>query len=223
MNRGSKMGIISGILDLLFPPKCVFCEKLLKSGEDGVCASCSEHLPSTDGAAVTKRGEFFSVCAAPFYYRGDVRNSLHRYKFSNAHYCAPTYAKILAECITKELAGKYDVVSWVPVSRARRRKRGYDQSQLLASETAKLLGTVPVATLRKTKNTPPQSGIKGAEKRRANVAGVYETCDADIVAGKRILLIDDILTTGATLSECARTLLMSGAEDVICAVLARTE
>ena len=85
------------------------------------------------------------------------------------------------------------------------------------------LGDVAVETLRKKKDVAPQSGTGGIEKRRANISGAYEVIDPELVEGRRILLIDDIITTGATVSECARTLGMAGAESVVCAALARVD
>ena len=102
------------------------------------------------------------------------------------------------------------------------RERGYDQARLLAKATAKTLGMPLTPTLYKQRNTQPQSGTGDAAKRRANITGAYRMKkDAD-VTGKRILLIDDIVTTGSTLSECARVLGKAGAEQVVCATVART-
>ena len=102
------------------------------------------------------------------------------------------------------------------------KKRGYDQSFLLASEAAKLMDDVVVETLKKTGDTPAQSKMRSADERRANVMGVYEVVEPELVKGQRILLIDDIITTGSTLSEGAKMLMMAGAQYVMCATLART-
>jgi len=150
-----------------------------------------------------------------------VRESLLRFKFRNCRHYAGIYANLMNECITKEFENGFDIISWVPVSKQRLRKRGYDQARLLAEEIAKLQGFKAVPTLIKHKNAPAQSGINGAEKRRANILGAYQVLDPDLIAGKRILLIDDIITTGATLSECSKTLLRMGAEQVLCATVAR--
>ena len=109
----------------------------------------------------------------------------------------------------------------MPLSDRRKKERGYDQAFLLASAAALELGDVAVETLRKERNTDPQSGITEDAQRRANVLGAYTPVDPELVAGKRVLLIDDVVTTGSTLSECARTLRTMGAEDVVCAALAR--
>jgi len=217
------MGLSKVILDLLFPPKCAFCRSPLRSGEKGMCARCACSLPFIEGADRHMRGEFFEDCASPLRYAGRVRSSLLRFKFGGATANAEAYAPILADCIRTELAGKYDFITWVPLSKKRETDRGYDQSMLLAMAVALELGTVAVSMLRKDTDVPAQSSIRGREKRRANVADVYSVTDPELVNGRRILIIDDIVTTGATLSECARTLLTAGAASVCCAALARAE
>ena len=87
----------------------------------------------------------------------------------------------------------------------------------------KELGITPCKTLRKFRNTPPQSGIKNIYRRRANVLGAYKPVSPENIRGKRILLLDDIITTGATASECARVLLTAGAKEVYCAAIAVSE
>ena len=123
-----------------------------------------------------------------------------------------------SEVLTEIIGGEFDTVTWVPVSRKRLRKRGYDQAELLARSACRHWDTQPVRLLEKTVDNQPQSGIHDAAARRANVLGVYRAVgDA---AGKRILLIDDICTSGATLTECIRVLEESGAEQVVCGAVA---
>jgi len=215
------MGIFRPMLDLLFPPRCVFCRGFLgKSGN--VCPSCADALPCCVGDEAIQLGEFYSFCVSPFYYEGVVRESHHRYKFQGASCYSRTYAPYLAECIAAHCGNRYDLISWVPLSRKRLRERGYDQARLLADDIAAVLGTRTVPTLRKVKNTAAQSGLGGAEERRANISEAYVVLDKASIAGKRVLLVDDVSTTGSTLAECARCLLLAGAEEVICATLARS-
>jgi len=215
------MGIFDGILSMLFPPRCAFCGKYLTGAEKGVCESCREKFLEGEGEAYHKTGEFFDECVSPLRYKDEIRESFVRFKFKGATGYASAYSKVLAKCIAKNLKGQYDIITWVPISDRREKKRGYDQSMLLAMATALELDDVAVELLRKSVDVPAQSSLPTEEKRRANVCDVYEVTDRDILAGKRILLIDDIVTTGATLSECSRTLLMAGAESVVCAVLAK--
>lgn len=214
-------GFFTRLLDFLFPPKCTFCRRFLKKDEKYICEHCLKNLPFS--GCRKKTGDFFSLCVSPLFYRDDVRKSILRYKFKGASNYAACYGKILADCIKERLNEPYDYITWVPLSRARMRKRGYDQAALLAMATALELDCVAVDLLKKTIDVPAQSGVGAAEKRKANVSGVYEALEPDIIKGKNILIIDDVVTTGATLSECSRVLLMAGAEKVFCAALATTE
>ena len=127
----------------------------------------------------------------------------------------------MAQCIADHGLDTFDLICWAPVSKKRRRKRGYDQGELLAREAAKQLGRECVPLLKKVRDTPAQSGLKDPSARRANVMGAYQAVEPALVVGKRILLVDDVVTTGETLSECASTLLMAGAEEVFCVTLAK--
>lgn len=215
------MGFGSFILDLLYPPRCVFCRKLLKTNEWGFCSRCQHELPWIIGQAAEQKLEFISLCASPLWYRDYVRDSIHRYKFSGKSGYATFYGRLVAQCINVHLADKYDLITWVPLASKRLKKRGYDQAMLLAMAAALELDDVAVETLRKNRNTDTQSRLKEEAERRANVLGAYEVVDAELIEGKRILLIDDVVTTGSTLSECARTLRTYGASDVVCATLCR--
>ena len=208
------------ILDWFFPPRCTFCHGIVPSAEIRVCDHCKTHLPYTNGNGVQKK-DFVKCCVAPFYYEDDVRASLLRFKFRNRPWYAKVYAPYVAECIRAGLDGEWDMLSWVPVSKKRLRERGYDQAELLCRAVADELGVTPVPLLVKRRHTRAQSASGSAEKRKANIAGAYMLVpDADI-QDHRILLIDDIITTGSTVSECARTLGYGGADRVVCATVAR--
>lgn len=205
----------NAVLDLFFPPRCAFCGRI---GVHGVCDACAKSLPYAEHAM--REGAGFGKCAAPLRYEGVVRDSILRFKFHGASGTAEGYAPILAQCVAEELGGEFDVVTWAPVSKKRLKTRGYDQSKLLAAETAKVWGVAPVPLLQKTRDNPPQSGL-GAPERRGNVVGVYAAVHAERLQNARVLLIDDIITTGSTLSECARVLKEAGAQSVVCACLAQ--
>lgn len=209
------------ILDLLYPPRCTFCHDFVKNGKILICDKCKDNLPRTLNAGRQKT-TFVSACIAPFYYEKDVKESLHRFKFFYCTGYARAYAPYLADLIREEFGDSFDILTWVPISRKRLKKRGYDQSKLLAQEVGKLLGIRPVRTLRKIRNTPPQPWMKSAEQRRENIKNAYALWKPERIAGKRLLIIDDIFTTGSTVSECARMLGKAGAEDVQCAAVARS-
>jgi len=216
------MSFFSNILDLLFPPRCAFCRCVLNTGERGMCADCELSVARVEDAFAYGRGEVFSCCVSPLYYTDTVRDSVLRFKFKERTGYAKIYGRIVAECVRQNLRGRYDLITWVPLSKARLKSRGYDQAMLLAMSTALALDNVAVETLQKHTDVPAQSGVGDAKKRRANISGVYRVPDQELVDGKRVLLIDDILTTGSTLDECARMLLDAGAREVLCATLART-
>ena len=159
-------------------------------------------------------------CAAPLWYEGKVREAILRLKFYGAAATAETLGALMAQCAAEHLSGEFDLVTWVPVSRKRRWKRGYDQAELLARAVCRAWGVKPVALLRKTMNNPAQSGLKEDAARRANVLGVYEMRPGAEVSGRRVLLIDDVCTTGATLTECSKALREAGADAVVCACVA---
>lgn len=215
------MGAFRNLLDILFPPRCVFCRKILHTSRRTVCDSCLEKLPFT-GSHCSQKGDFFSICVSPLYYEDEVRESILRFKFKEATGYASTYGLLMADCIRRELSGRYDLISWVPLSKGRYKERGYDQAMLLALAAALELDDVAVSTLEKTAEVARQSRMGSPEKRRANIMGAYSVPDKELVEGKRILLIDDIITSGSTLSECARTLKTAGAKEVLCATIARS-
>ena len=210
--------IQDGILRLLFPPKCILCGKLLGDEETDLCRSCRCESPECHKNNLTF--SFLDSWAAVWYYDGYIRKSLHRYKFGRAQHYAPAYGRLLAMKLMTEYPEGFDLLTWVPVSRIRKFTRGYDQGELLAKAVGKELGMEPVPVLRKLRNNPPQSGISGVEKRRANVLGIYRAENPERLQGKRVLLLDDILTTGATAGECARVLLTAGAREVHCGCIA---
>ncbi len=210
------MSVKDTLLDLIFPPRCAFCRAV---GVHGVCADCERTLPYAEPQLCEGAG--FGKCASPLLYEDAVRESLLRFKFHGAQSAAEGFGLLLARCAAEELGGEFDTVTWAPVSREREHERGYDQAFLLANEAAKHWGVKPVRLLRKVHNNAAQSSLTSAAQRRGNVLGVYEAENTEQIRGARVLLIDDILTTGSTLGECVRVLLDAGAQSVVCATLAR--
>lgn len=206
------------LMELLFPPKCVLCRQLLKKGEIDLCRACRMETPEYPNRKI--KLQFLDSFAAVWYYEGNVRSSLLRYKFRNARAYSVSYGRILAMKLLAQYPNGFDVLTWVPVSPLRKLRRGYDQVELLAKAVGKELGMTPVPTLKKIRNNRPQSRLKDPAARKANVLGAYRLLDGAEVRGKRVLLLDDILTTGATAGECARVLLSAGAREVHCAAIA---
>ena len=206
------------LLDLFFPPKCVLCRHLLTREETDICHRCRKVAPEIEKPKL----KFFFVAGwtALWYYKDDPRRSLIRYKFRDRRSYYLSYGRVLAMHLRQKGFEKYEVLSYIPVAPLRKFIRSYDQVELIAQAVSKELDKPLVPTLRKIRNTPPQSGFKDPSQRRANVLGAYKIQDPALVRGKQILLLDDVITTGATASECARVLLTAGAKEVYCAAMA---
>ena len=214
------MPSLDPFLDLLFPPKCPFCGVLLEKGAL-LCPDCQRDLPWLTGQAGERAVELTGGCVSPLRYEGAARQAIRGYKFGGRSARCKPFGLLVAQCV-RDRGFEDDLVTWPSLSPKRRRERGYDQAQLLAREVGKALGLPVVKTLVK-EDRPAQSGLDGPEARRVNVLGAYTAVKPENFQGKTILLVDDVLTTGATLSECAATLRAAGAAGVVCATLARAD
>lgn len=210
--------MIHRILNVLFPPKCILCGRILKKDETDLCRVCRVEAPEYSKGNLNV--QFLDSFAAVWYYEENVRRSILRYKFYGARNYAPAYGRLLAMKVLTEYPEGFDLITWVPVSTLRKLRRGYDQVELLARAVSLELGIPCGRVLKKIRHNRPQSGINGFAQRRANVLGAYRVTDPETIKGKRILLLDDVITTGATVGECARVLLTGGGAEVHCAVLA---
>ena len=206
------------MLDLVYPTKCVLCRRKLPPGRPSICPACLAVMPRADG--VWTKGDGFNLCVSALHYEGDVKKAIQRYKFANAQCYRHAFGELVAARIYEDLDGEYDILSFVPLAPDRLRERGYDQVLLLAEIVSARLQKPCVRLLKKRRGVGAQSLTMGIEERRRNIAGAYTAIDPAQIAGNRILLIDDIVTTGSTLSECAKTLKGAGAKDVVCATLA---
>ncbi len=212
------MSVGSFLLDLLYPPKCLFCQRQLARGERDLCASCRRTLPVC-GRLYHVGPALMAACVA-LWYEGTVREAVHRFKFGGMPHYAGGFGTLVAAAACRLPLGQIDAVSWIPISRARLRSRGYDQARLLARSAAPLLKKPLERTLEKWRDNLPQSLLKDARERRENVRGVYRLGPGAAVAGRTWLLIDDVLTTGSTALEAAGVLRAAGAEAVYLAALA---
>ncbi len=238
------MNALRFISNIFCPPKCIFCGKLLgvdsyynycdkcmtdlKIKSERICEVCGRPIDVPRGdlicfTCINERYDF-NRNIAPFLYKGVVKEAILTMKFSaNQQWIAYSFGEILAQHI-KEQYGDivFDGIVYVPSSKKRMKKRGYNQAEIIAISVGKVLD-VPVLkdTLIKFKDTPKQSTLS-AEERRKNVKGSYKMGKTD-VTDKVLLLIDDVLTTGSTMSECAKVLTSSGALLVYGATVAVTE
>lgn len=212
-----------GLLNLLYPPKCTFCHDLLEPEEqaEGICRRCRASLVLQKDRL---KGEFFTSGLYCFSYEGHVRKSIHRFKFGGRKEYAAVYARLLRSRIGEDadIRGA-DLITHVPTNPQNIRRRGYDHIALLAGHLSREL-EIPAATcLRKTRRTRAMYGLRPHE-RRANILGAIEICcPREQIAGKTVILTDDLFTTGATASECSRVLRMAGAQKVFVLTVARTE
>lgn len=223
-----KTGFWDTFLRLIFPDRCICCGKTVEMHHI-YCPACEGALPriapplclacgmNKKDCTCAKHKNYFSGCVAPFYYEGGIRNGIRRLKFRQKTYIAEGLAAEMA-ATAKAIYGEhaFDLIACVPLTQARKKQRGYNQSELLAAKAAGQLG-IPFRPdiLSKLFDNQPQHKLPASE-RTGNVAGVFHCPLPAEVADKKILLIDDIKTTGATLNECAKMLLLSGAEEVTC-------
>ncbi len=228
---------------VLFPSRCRLCRSLLEEpGERIVCRDCLARLVPRRGPLCPACGRFHEgaggdhPCAAclgtpPPYavhrscgaYGGALKDVILLFKYRK---CAPLSAP-LARFAEAALGGEAalwsgaDLLVPVPLHRARRRDRGFNQSRLLARDLARAREMKVLAgALVKARNVPPQAGLRAADRER-NVVGAYAVRRPEEVRGKVVVLVDDVTTTGATLRECARVLLEAGAREVRALTLAQ--
>lgn len=206
------MKLFYALLQLLFPPKCILCGKLLEAGETDLCQACRVDGPECPTSRV--KFPFLDSWVAIWHYEGLVRRSIHRYKFRGRRHYAKGYGRLLAMKLSQQHPEGFDLLTWVSTSPLRKLFRGYDQVALLAKAVGSELGVKPEPLLKKIRHNRPQSGIRGDAQRRANVLGAYRVTDPARIQNKRIVLLDDVITTGATAGECARVLLTAGADEV---------
>ena len=181
------------------PPVCARCGRPL--GDDGVCRDCIDAGTSLDGIR------------APYLFDGLLRSVIHEYKYRNLRGLAPLLAGLLADYLSMNPVPG-DALVPVPLHPARLRERGYNQSALLAKELGRRTG-LPVVErgLRRLHATPSLARTSAVEERRAAVDSAFGAGDGQLT-GKKIILIDDVSTSGATLNACARALRATGATAV---------
>lgn len=201
---------------LLFPeiPTCVFCGKELQTGE--VCVACEKENAPYQLSEPAQYLEF--ACYSPFSYQGSVPNLIQRFKFEDARYLCDYMARQMAPLIK---ANRYDVITCVPLHKSRRRFRGYNQAEVLAKALAEETGLPFMHTLNRVKKTLPQTSL-GREARAQNVKNAFSIEKIADIMNKRILLVDDVVTVGATMSACSKVLLENGAKSVMGASFAAT-
>ena len=233
---------IDRILRLVYPHRCLSCGKVVR-GRAAFCMDCAPHVPLlTDSKRLCKicsrpigeghflcrdclvRPRHFVCCFAAALYKGRLRRAIIRFKFRNQPHLYHGFSHLMLMCLAeRKILPRFDFVIPAPLSKNRLAERGYNQAELLAGPVARGL-KVPLATdvIYKTRETPPQSSLP-YHKRLKNLKNAFRVPDKSRVQGKRILLIDDVLTSGATADEISKTLLRAGAKEVYVAVATVTQ
>ncbi|MBE7024558.1 MAG: ComF family protein [Ruminococcaceae bacterium] len=231
--------MIRWILRLLFPPKCVFCRAVTENENFAVCQSCLLQIPHNRRACkicgapldtvygdmvcvhCRKHRRAFTKAYVPFLYKDTVRTAILQFKFGGRKASAVTFASFILMKMRELEADRPDLITFVPMHFIRLGSRGYNQAALLAQALGEKLNVPVCATLRKTKNTMPQSRRRGRD-RRQSLGDAFALRRNTDIQGKRILLLDDVITTGTTLNRCASVLKKAGADEIQIATVAAT-
>lgn len=197
-------------LDLLFPPHCVGCGRVGSL----FCQHCLRQIAAPEARACTGLD---AVCVAAAY-DGAVSAAIKALKYDRQTRLAEPLGLLLANAL-RDTGWQVDIVVPIPLHPARNLKRGYNQAKLVSLQAAQALALpVDCAAVNRVRDTPSQVNLN-AQERRANMQGAFEA-QAQVVAGKSVLVVDDVLTTGATLSACAAALRLAGAARVYGATVA---
>ncbi|MGN0459174.1 MAG: ComF family protein [Eubacterium sp.] len=221
------------ILYALFPKRCEFCGDVISPWEtrcdkcrlnvriEGeVCAECG--LDKDSCKCRKRKGDRpdYDAVIAPYRYQRNVEIAVHRFKFGGYTELADAFSRDMAELVKQKYGDvAFDAVAYVPISKAREKKRGYNQSLLLAQGIANALNISLENVFYKAYEGPAQRNLS-ARQRSANVFGAFDINENINPNGKIYLLVDDVKTTGATLSECAAVLKSYGANEVYAVALA---
>ena len=233
-------GLLRRALSPVYPHRCCICGAVQRV-PCTVCETCAKYrLPETVGARCPVCGLRREACVCgggrlyaktltfPFYFEGDVRASLLRLKYGRRTELIAPFAKEMADAaLRRGVAAGTELVCFVPMDRRAARKRGFDQSALLAAEIGRLLDKPVLPLLQRLRQSAGRQHVLSAVERRGNLLGVFEPDPACVaqIDGRAILLVDDICTTGSTLGEAAKTLQIFGAErvDCLCAAARRKQ
>ena len=232
----------ASLLDLIYPPHCALCEERLATEErGGVCLRCFSQIPKNSPPFCPSCGRQYAgsksaprcgMCEGKHFpfdrlwfvapYEGALREMLHALKYGGRRPLANSLAQLLLTFAKKEFHPfAFEDVLPVPLERRKERERGFNQSALLAKALAEAL-TIPFSSgnLIRVRATVPQASLP-REKRFENVRGAFRVRNPSLYAGKSLLLVDDIVTTGATLSACGEALRTAGAKEISIVALAR--
>ena len=214
------MKILKNILNILFPPACAVCGKIDKNW---LCPKCTIRIDRLEKVQIINiQGKKYEKLMYIFKYESLVRKLMLGYKFSNKAYLCNFFANIITsnkECLN--CIQKYDMIIPVPMHKNKMKKRGYNQTELLADAISKNSGIMARKDImQKVVNTTTQSKL-GGKARQSNIKSAFFIKNDCEVEEKNIILLDDIYTTGATAQECSRILKNAGARKILVLVLAK--
>jgi len=233
--------IAANFINLVYPLHCASCSKPLDpENASGVCEFCLTQIkPNPEpqcgicGRAIDTGLELcddcriskpcFSKADSAFLYEGVIKELVHKFKYNGKISLARTLSGLIGDFLKSddELMAGIDNIAFVPLENGRLRKRGFNQSRMLALAISKRYGIPLSDCLEKKKHTRHQNELS-RDERLVNLNGAFGVKDnATGLTGKYVLLLDDVMTTGATLNECAKALLTAGAKEVRCLTLAR--
>lgn len=207
------------LLDLIYPPVCGICNKINKKS---MCKKCELQIRKYQIYAIERcKNRNFDYQIKILKYEDIIRSKIIDYKFNENSYLYKTFAKIILN--NEKIYGflqKYDIMLYVPMHIKKKRQRGYNQSELIAREVAKKLGIkFNNNGLIKIKNTAKQSTLT-KKQRIENVKGAFAIKNKEVIKNKRVILFDDIYTTGSTVDECSKVLKTAGAKEIAVLTLA---
>ena len=216
--------IVDKILDIIYPKQCIICGKTYT---DIICDKCyyKNIFPIVKKQWRIKRysNKCFDEHLYIFEYKDEIRKKIIDYKFNDKVYLRDFFVKIFIK--NKKMCRKikkYDIIIPVPIHKKRERERGYNQSELIAYKIAEKFQGLKLLTdtLVKNKYTKPQSSLDKIQ-RQNNVKDVYSIKNKEKILNKRIILFDDVYTTGATVNECSRLLKENGAKEILIFTIAK--
>ncbi len=244
------MKFLSQLIDIIYPPRCHICGRYLSFDKDHpsshhlcndcsanlipithpICTVCGHPFPTSKGQDhlcenCLRKRPWYDFVRSPYLYSGPLMEAIQRFKYNSETHLTSSLGTLLSSFarawVPDQPAADFLTIP-VPLHRRRLKERGFNQSLLLAKVLASDLGTqLDYLSLIRKRYTRAQTGLKKEERRR-NVKDAFSVIYPDIIKDKKIILVDDVFTTGHTLNECARTLKKSGATCVICLTLART-
>jgi len=234
---------LNDINEVIFPPQCLGCAEILdpESGQifcpacsvqikfiaGGICHICGTTYPDSPSEGhlcgdCLENKTYFSYARAVFSYEKFILNAIHRFKYKRDISIGEMLASFMAGFSFPDIDfTNYSLIIPVPLHIKRLRERGFNQSLVLA-RAVEHKRQIPVnfSVLKRHKFTLTQTGAN-RDERKENIKGAFEVTDKKKIAGKNIILIDDVYTTGATINECAKTLIKAGAQKVAVLTLAR--